>query len=198
MNAIWENLDLENMNDEIWKDIPGYEGLYQASNLGRIKSISREVTLFHGGAFFTKERILSQRLSGKRPLNMYLFVALFKDGARMDIQVHIIIGRLFVPNPFGYKILNHLKGIKTDNRAAELEWTTYSGNAIHAYKTGLHKGAARGKFGLKHPGARKVQCLLTGRIVCLKEAAIWLQIPNTTLFGMLKGRSNNWTNFIYY
>jgi hypothetical protein len=158
------------------------------------------VQLFNGGSYFTKEKMLKQRLSGCKeyPERKYLFVALFNNGERKDVQVHRLVGELFVPNPKRHNIINHLKGITTDNRASELEWTTYSGNVQHAYDFGLNKGPCKGRFGINHPGAKKVQCLFTGRVMSVKEAAEWLCISTTHLSSVLKGIRTNWTNFIYY
>lgn len=200
MNEIWKILTLRSLPGEIWAYITGFNGLYAISNLGRVKSLPKQVQLFNGGHYLTKEKILKQRLSGCKeyPEKKYLFVALFNDGERKDIQVHRLVGELFVPNPKCYNIINHLKGITTDNRASELEWTTYSGNLQHAYDIGLNKGPCKGRFGINHPSARKVQCLLTGRVVSVKDAADWLSISTTHMSSILKGLRNNWTNFIYY
>jgi hypothetical protein len=198
--TIWENISLNDLPEEIWVPVKNHEGSYEVSNMGRVKSLPKKVDLFHGGHYFTKEKILKQRLSGCKdyPERKYLFVALFNGGIREDVQVHRLVGARFVDNPYGYNIINHLKGITTDNRASELEWTTYSGNLKHAYDTGLNKGPMKGRFGLNHPVARKVQCLLTGRVMSLKDAASWLQVSRTALFDMLRGRYFNWSNFINY
>jgi hypothetical protein len=197
---IWQNISLNNLKGEVWNAIPKYEGIYEVSDMGRVKSLPKRVQLFNGCYYFTKEKILKQRLSGSKeyPDRKYLFVALFNAGTREDIQVHRLVGNRFVDNPYGHNVINHLKGITTDNRATELEWTTYGGNLKHAYDMGLNKGPMRGRFGLNHPSARKVQCLLTGRIMSLKDAAGWLEVSKTALYDMLKGRYFNWSNFINY
>ena len=199
--SYYKNYSLETIIDEVdgfacveeWKEIPGYEGKYLASSLGRIKSLPKNITLFHGGEYLTKEKILHQRFSCG-----YLFVALFDGNNRLDIQSHIIIGKTFLPNPENKEQINHKKGIKTDNRVSEIEWATRSENALHAYANNLMQPVWEGKCGLAHAATRKLQCLLTGQITTLDNASKWLGISKTYLNAMTIGRRPNWTNFIYF
>ena len=90
---------------EIWKDIPNYEGLYQASNLGRIKSIPRNGTI-------KKERILKQTLD----TTGYLTIGLHKDNKAKKVNVHRLIAKTFIPNINNYNVINHIDGNKTNNK----------------------------------------------------------------------------------
>ena len=111
---------------EIWKDIEGYEGLYQVSNMGRIKSLSRKQSL--------KERIL-------KPGNGtggYQIVKLCNGNIKTK-RVHRLVGKEFIPNPENKPQINHKWGNKLDNRACALEWCTQIENINHAFKTGLIK-----------------------------------------------------------
>jgi hypothetical protein len=111
---------------EQWKDIPGYEDLYQASNLGRIKSYPKPN--------FKCFRILKHKDSkGYSSLNMC------KNKKVIALKVHRLIAITFIPNPENKPDVNHKKGIKKDNRVTELEWNTKLENNIHAYRTGLKK-----------------------------------------------------------
>lgn len=118
---------------EIWKDIKGYEGLYQISNLGRVKSLPRNGTIL-------EERILKQSLTKRK----YLTVILCKNNLIKNKQVHRLVAENFIPNIHNKPIINHINGIKTDNRVENLEWCTYSENNFHAIKTGL-RPSLRGK-----------------------------------------------------
>lgn len=113
---------------EIWRDIPEYEGLYQISNLGNIKSQH------------------SNRMSGQKPGKL-LKVTLMKNGyMSLELRmgdtnkrhlVHRLIAEAFIPNPNNKPVVNHINGIKTDNRIQNLEWCTQSENIRHAIDTGL-------------------------------------------------------------
>lgn len=107
---------------EVWKDIPGYEGLYQASNLGRIKSLGRNVA-----QRVTKDQILQPALS-----KGYLRVRLSKNSINKMWFVHKAVACCFVPNPNCLQEINHKKGNKLDNRATELEWCTQIYNNHHS------------------------------------------------------------------
>jgi hypothetical protein len=103
---------------EFWKDIIGYEGKYQISNLGRVMST------FKGGIL--------------KPINNegYLKVILCNNGKK-SFFIHRLVATHFIPNPENKQEVNHKKGIKNDNRASELEWSTRSENCTHAIRTGL-------------------------------------------------------------
>ena len=109
---------------EVWKDIKGYEGLYQVSNLGRVKSLNYNNT--------NKEKILkSETLRG------YIRYHLFKKNKGKHYFLHRLVAEAFIPNPNNYPIINHIDGNPLNNNIDNLEWCTYKYNAEHALKTGL-------------------------------------------------------------
>lgn len=95
---------------EIWRDIEGYEGLYQVSNMRRIKSLNYR----HTG----KEEIKKQQ----KIKSGYLHVQLHKDGERKHYQVHRLVAQAFIPNPEGLPQVNHKDEDKTNNCVTNLEW----------------------------------------------------------------------------
>lgn len=108
------------MEEEIWKDIPGYEGLYKVSNLGRVRSFA------DANPVNRRNRILKQHLDGK---GNYLFVGLHRDGKVKLATVHRLVANAFVPNPLNLPQVNHKDECKTNNRADNLEWCTRSYNS---------------------------------------------------------------------
>ena len=116
---------------EIWLDISGYEGYYQVSNLGNVKSVERKVPHERKGFEFIKERILKQHI------NRYAFVLLSKNRKTTNKTVHRLVAFAFIPNPENKPQVNHINGIKDDNRVENLEWCTIDYNNNHALVNNL-------------------------------------------------------------
>jgi hypothetical protein len=110
--------------EEIWRDIPGYEGYYQISNLARIKSNFRLAKVRKGVFRPIVERI---RKNMKTP-DEYLTIGLSLNGKIITYYIHRILAEIFIPNPNKYPTINHINGIKHDCRLENLEWCTYSYN----------------------------------------------------------------------
>lgn len=108
---------------EIYKDIVGYEGLYQVSNLGNVKSFHRN-----------KDGTIIKLKTNKYGYNN---INLCKKGNKKFILVHRLVATLFIQNKLNKPCVNHINGIKNDNRVQNLEWCTYSENSIHANRLGL-------------------------------------------------------------
>lgn len=125
--------------EEIWKDIQGYEGIYQISNLGRVKSLSR--IIFRGrGKHITKDVIIKIYVNNTG----YYGVNLNVNKTHKSFLLHRLIAKAFIPNPNNYPCINHIDGNPLNYSISNLEWCTYSQNTTHAYKinrmsqTGLH------------------------------------------------------------
>ena len=99
------------MENEVWKDIPDYEGKYKASNLGRIKSLN-----FNGTG---KEKIMKPRTG-----NRYYMIALWKNGIRKDYLLHRIVAETFIPNPENKPFINHKDENCFNNSINNLMWCT--------------------------------------------------------------------------
>lgn len=110
---------------EEWRDVVGYEDMYKVSDHGQIRNIRGD--------------ILNPPITPKG----YVRVSLFKDGASKNHFVHRLVASAFIMNPNNKSLVNHLNGIKTDNRKINLEWVTAYENVIHAYDTGLSKAKVK-------------------------------------------------------
>lgn len=109
---------------EIWKDIEGYEGLYQISNLGRVKSLERYRKGKHEALTFCRERILVDRV-GK---NGYRQICLCKNNIKKLLLVHRLVAKAHVPNEMNLPYVDHINGVRTDNKSINLRWCTAKEN----------------------------------------------------------------------
>lgn len=116
---------------EIWKDIEDYEGLYQVSNLGRVKSLDRKVNHIFG------ERIVKGIILKHSETTNYNAVMLNKEGIVRKVNIHRLVAKSFIANPQNKATVNHIDGNKRNNRVDNLEWVTQSENVKHSYAMGL-------------------------------------------------------------
>ena len=135
--------------DEVWKDVVGYEGLYRISNKGTVCRIYK-----NGKVNFMTPRIL----------NGYWRVKLCNGNTQKEYFLHRLIAQAFIPNPENKPEINHINGIKTDNRIENLEWVTRSENAIHATKTGLLKYSEYRYNRARDINSKPVMCVETRKI----------------------------------
>lgn len=117
--------------NEIWKSIVGYEGLYEVSNLGNVKSLDKVDTLGR----FRKGKIMSQSLHK----DGYLQLSISKNGVSSKKLIHRLVAEAFLEKVNGKDKINHIDGNKLNNSVINLEWCTDKENSEHAWKHGLNK-----------------------------------------------------------
>lgn len=123
---------------ETFKPIPNYEGIYEISNLGTIRTDKNKITYTakHGVRHW-KQRVMKL----KTDKDGYKRVTLWKNGKCKDFLVHRLVAAAFISNPKGYELINHRDGNPSNNNVSNLEWTDYYGNLMHAYNHDLNKEA---------------------------------------------------------
>lgn len=170
------------MQDEYWVQIAGYEGLYEVSNCGRVKSLDR--VIFNSGTpnglYTVKGRILTQRINNKR--NGYCELSLHKDGKEKRYKVHRLVAEAFLPNPDNLPEVNHIDGNKENNNVKNLEWCTSKQNKEHGWNTGLYTGEHR-----KSP----IKCNETG--ICYEsvvQASELIPCDRSAIFRVLSGKKD--------
>lgn len=109
---------------EIWKDIKGYEGLYQISNTGKVKSLTRYINSKSGRKFLIKEKTRKTTTTTAG----YEYVVLAKKGKNKTLLIHRLVAENFIPNPNNYSCVNHIDENKSNNNVLNLEWCNYEYN----------------------------------------------------------------------
>ena len=120
------------MEEEIWKDVIGYEGLYRVSNLGRVKSLYKIIMYKNNTLHPVKEKYMKIYIDTKG----YPIVDLSKNGIRKHIGIHTLIARAFIPNPKNRTEINHKDLNKLNFNISNLEWSTRKENIRHAWENG--------------------------------------------------------------
>jgi hypothetical protein len=153
--------------NEIWTDVIGFEKFYQISNFGRLMSYPKQYK-----HYIRNGQIIEPSITRYG----YLEVSLYVNKERKRFLFHRLIANQFIPNPLNKPFINHINGIKTDNRIENLEWCTPRENVVHAYETGLMVQEKGRWVGAKNPKARKViQMDLSGNKIKIWDTGIVAQ-----------------------
>jgi hypothetical protein len=173
---------------EHWKDIPGFEGRYQVSDLGRVKSLAREIVRVRYGAPYTvrwPEKIIAAKVNEAG----YLGLTLHRKGVRSTMLVHRLVALAFIPNPLGLPEVDHEDCNPANPRVGNLTWVTSlknkqlmveRGRSSKGVKNGRAKlTAAQVKEARQRVGAGE-SCLSVGRSMGVSHAAIRFAAKGST------------------
>lgn len=178
---LFRNIDLQDLDGEIWVPVKFFERKLHVSNYGRVKSPARFVNNRHA-KWLKESKILCQSFTG--PGRDYLKISIRMNGKSKNLSVHRLVAKAFIPNPLEKPCVNHLNGNKSDNRVENLEWCTYSENHIHAYKLRLRspknqRGSNNGNVKLTEMQVLEVRSLRG--IVTQKKLAAKFNVDQTTI-----------------
>ena len=151
---------------EEWKDVLGFDGNYQVSSFGNVRSLDKEVrtSIRHSKARKVRGRVLKPHVKS----HGYYAVSLPKNGKWHATEVHRLVARAFLPNPDKKKTVNHKDGNKLNNHVENLEWASYKENHWHARDVGLLRNVGR-HF------RKAIKCVETGTVFnSSMEAAEWI------------------------
>jgi len=170
---------------EVWKDIKGYEGYYQVSTEGRVRSLDRVVESNYKGNVYKKR--CKGRVLSIHDCRGYNIVSLGKGSKKRLCR---IVAMTFIDNPMGKPCVNHKDGNKRNDSVGNLEWVTYSENMIHAYENNLTPPPP-----ISH--AISVLCTKSGKeFSTILEAAKYIGISASQLSRKLRGIYTNDTSLI--
>lgn len=164
----------------MWKNVDGYNGCYQISSTGCVKSVQR--TAIDGRV--VKERILKPCIAGKG----YKTVCLRKEGKTTRVYVHRLVCAAFVKNPKQLSVVNHKNGDKLDNDYRNLEWVSYSENNKHAYENNL-KPSGEGFYSAKLTNKDVLEIRANGKYTTYQNIADKYGVSRSTIRDVLVGRT---------
>ena len=159
---------------EIWKPIKDYEGLYEVSSYGNVRSLDREVYQSNGTIGHYKGKLLKCEYDNRG----YKLFRLSKNNKSKKIFAHRLVPQAFIPNPFNKPFVNHIDETHNNNKVENLEWCTYKENMNH--------GTIQAR--LSEMKKKKIKCITDGRkFNSVNEASVFYNIPRRSISNVLTG-----------
>lgn len=174
---------------ENWKAIEGYEGIYEISDLGRVKVLPRMFIDKMGRSINTKE-IIKVCPKNHRGYNRVQLTDKFKN--KRIYSVHRLVAKAFIPNPLNLPEVNHKLGVKTDNRASELEWCNKLYNEKHAIEMGLKPKGSKHKMAILDETQVRTILRCVSDKIRRKDLATYFKVSIQTIHAIAIGRNWGW------
>lgn len=165
--------------NETWKDVEGFEGLYRVSDLGNVISCQKKVLSRERASGVNTRTVKSRILKPDVSATGYLRVTLATGGLNQRFLLHRVVAKMFIANPFNLRQVNHINGMKSDNRVVNLEWSNCSDNNKHAFATGL-RTPNRGSVKYSNETLGLIKSLVQDGML-LKDVASKMSIPVSTI-----------------
>lgn len=175
---------MDNLRDEIWKDIEGYEGYYQVSNMGRVRSLDRLDRM--GRKWISKIKKLQVDTKG------YLYVSLCKNSVKRRFFAHRLVAKAFIPNPYKKPEVNHIDHNPQNNISSNLEWCTRQENVDAAMEFGKYDDICKRVYQVD-PYSSKI----VNEFYSVTEAANYMNCSRSSLLDACVGRSKGSCGFVW-
>lgn len=174
---------------EVWKDIKGFEGLYQVSNLGKIKSLERK------RKNYSKMQIVPEKIkSTRKDPQGYHQCDLYKDNKQKTVRIHRVVAEAFIKNPDGKETVNHEDGNKDNNQVSNLEWATFAEQNEHFYKNKLksEENIKKAVRAMNKAQSKRTRCITTGEIFeSASEAGRAKKVSSSLIMRVCRGRGKS-------
>lgn len=180
---------------EEWRDVIGYEGLYQVSNLGRVRSLDRYACCKNNSQRLIKGRVLAFDYDK----DGYPRVCLSNNGKHITVQVHRLVAQAFLPNPDNLPCINHKDECITNNRVDNLEWCTYKyNNNYGTHMEKINKNRTDGLFKAKKVGMYSLEGKLLNTFKSVTAAAKYLNKSyNANISSACRGNTHTAYGYIW-
>lgn len=176
---------------EVWLDVEGYEGMYQVSDQGRVRSCGRVESFVSkrkgGDVLMTRKRRYCILSPSKRT---YKSVNLHKDGKGVCLNIHRLVAQAFLANPENRTEVNHIDEDKYNNKLGNLEWATRSENALHSVKK--FRGENSGTAKLTEKDVLGIKQMLSDGRLSQHEIAEFFEVTNHTIHKIKMGKNWGW------
>lgn len=195
------------MNNEEWKPIENYEGFYEISNMGRVRSLDRTVYFKNSD----KPRKCIGKIMTPVYWKGYQKLRLHKNNNYESVKIHRLVAKHFVSNPENKNVVNHIDGIKSNNKSSNLEWCTPKENTIHALENGKMQNSINAMMEYNISNRKKIALIKNNKILKTCDSSRFLaeymlqenlveNVTIETLSRNIRRRANNgklYKNFHY-